>query len=160
MIKSRIQLGLIILLVLLVGLLLLSQKATPDQQLLFGLKRVQEKAFLKLKTTPADRLDYMSSLLNSRLEELQNVVKNKNYDYVLSSSRRYFTLAGQITDLVVANNLTGKIQGLKEQFLNHKKVLNVIYVAYPKNTENVEYKYIKDDFNYLGLYLDKLEKVK
>lgn len=150
-----------IILILLAGSLLLSQKANPDMPPFFALKRVQEKAFLRLKSDAESKVDYMSSLLNSRLEELQNVVKNKNYDYVLRSSLRYFSLAGQITDLIVANNLTDKVEGIKTQFLNHQKLLMELYVAYPKNIpDNVEWKYIQDDFNYLGLYLDKLEKVK
>lgn len=159
--KSRVQLILIILLVLLAGSLLLSQKANPDQQLLFGLKRVQEKAFLKLKSTPGDKVDYMSNLLNSRLQEMQNIFNNKSYGYILPSSSRYSTLAGQITDLVIANNLTDKVEGIKNQFLSHQKILDVLYVAYPKNIpDNAEWKYIQDDFNYLGLYLDKLSKTK
>jgi len=160
MTKPRLQLILIIVLVLLAGSLLLSQNANPDQDLLFGLKRVQEKAFFKLKSTPEDRVKFMSSLLDLRLQELQNVFNNKSYDYILPSASRYSTLAGQITELVVANNLTAQTQGLKEQFLSHQKTLDTLYVAYPKNTENVEYKYIMDDFNYLNLYLDKLSKVK
>lgn len=159
--KSRIQLGLIIILVLLAGSLILSEKAAPDNKLLFGLKRVQEKAFFKTKSTPADKADFMSSMLNSRLEELGDVFKHKSYDDVLPAASRYSTLAGQITDLVIANNLTGKVPALKQQFLNHQKIIDTIYVAYPKNNpDNVEYKYIKDDYNYLNLYLDKLEKVK
>ena len=103
----------------------------------------------------------MSSLLDSRLEELQNVVIHKNYDYVLKASLRYSTLAGQITELVEANNLSDKVDTVKNQFLNHQKLLDALYVAYPKNIrDNVEWKYIQDDFNYLRLYLDKLEKVK
>ena len=159
MTKLKVQLGLIIILVLFAMSLLLSLKANPDMPPFFALKRVQEKAFLKFKSNVGDRIDYMSSLLNARLEELQNVVKNKNYDYVLKASLRYSTLAGQITDLVVSNNLTDKAELIKNQFLNHQKLLDTLYVAYPKNIpDNVEWKYIQDDFNYLGLYLEKLAK--
>ncbi len=159
--KYRIQLGLIIILAVFVLSLLLSLKATPDMTPFFALKRGQEKVFLKLKANPLDKVDYMSSLLDSRLEELQTIVKNKNYDYVLRSALRYSTLAGQITDMIIANNLTDKIEGTKVQFINHGKLLDELYVVYPKNLrDNVEWKYIQDDFNYLQLYLDKLETVK
>ncbi|MCL4366542.1 hypothetical protein M1437_04945, partial [Patescibacteria group bacterium] len=66
----------------------------------------------------------------------------------------------QITALVVANNLTDKVNFIRNQFLSHQKIIEAIYVAYPKNTDNVEYKYIQDDYNYLGLYLDQLAKVR
>lgn len=158
--KSRVQLGLIVILILLVGSLLISFKASPDMLPFFAFKRVQEKALLQTKSSPADRVDYMSSLLDARLDELQSVFNHKNYGYILAAASRYSTLAGQITDLVVANNLTGKVPALREQFLSHQKVLDAIYVAYPKNTDNWEWKYIQDDYNYLKLYLDKLEKIK
>jgi len=159
--KFRIQLGLIILLALVALFLLFSMRASPDSPLLFALKRVQENSFLQLKSDPRERIDYMSSLLNSRLEELQNVVKNKNYGYVLKASLRYSTLAGRITELIEANNLADKALETKNQFLNHQKILDALYVAYPKNIpDNWEWKYIQDDFNYLKLYLDKLAEVK
>jgi len=144
----------------LVGSLLLSVKVSPDMPPFFALKRGQEKVFLKLKSSSSDRVDYMSSLLETRLQELQSQVNNKSYGYILPSASRYSTLAGQITDLVAANNMVDKIDALKSQFERHKKVLDDVYIAYPKNTDNVEYKYIQDDFNYLDLYLDKLSKVK
>lgn len=160
MTKFRIQLGSIIILVVLALSLALSLKANPDMPPFFALKRVQEKIFLKFKSNVGNRLDYMSRLLDTRLVELQNIVMNKNYDFVLRSSLRYSSLAGEITDLIEVNNLTDQAEGIKKQFLNHQKLLTELYVAYPKNIpDNVEWKYIQDDFNYLTLYLDKLAKV-
>lgn len=160
-IKTRIQLASIVILIMIIISLILSGQANPDVPPLFYLKRIQEKAYLKLKPDIGRRVDYMSALLDSRLQELQNVVNNRNYDFVLSSSSRYSTLAGEITDLIIANNLSGKVATVKNQFLNHQKLIDALYIAYPKNiTDNVEWKYIQDDFNYLKLYLDQLAKVK
>lgn len=160
MTKFRIQLGLIILLAIFALSLIISMGASPDMPPFFALKRVQENFFLNFKSDPGARVDFMSNLLNSRLEELQNVVKNKNYDYVLKASLRYSTLAGRITELMEANSLSDKVDAVKSQFLNHQKLLDALYVAYPKNiADNVEWKYIQDDFNYLKLYLDKLSKI-
>lgn len=158
--KIRIQLGLIIVLAVIVLSLLLSLNATPDMLPFFALKRIQENVFLKTKSTPRDKVDYMSSILESRLQELKNQVENRSYGYILPSASRYSTLAGQITDLIVDNNLADQVEDIRNQFLLHRKILDEIYVIYPKNTDNVEYKYIQDDYNYLKLYLDKLEKVK
>lgn len=157
MTKAKIQLGAIIILCLLVISLVLSQRANPDAPLMFNLKRIQEKIFLKLKSSPEKQVDYMSNILESRLQELANEVNSKNYGFVLPAASRYSTLAGQITDLVVGNNLTNKVAAIRSQFLEHQKILNDLYVIYPKNTDNVEYKYIQDDYNYLSLYLDKLK---
>lgn len=160
MISPRVQIISILLLAILAGSLLFSMQANPDFPPLFALKRAQEKVFLKTKSNPEARVNFLSNLLNSRLDELQNVFDHKSYDYILPAASRYSTLAGQITALVVANHLTDKADALKSQFLSHQKVIDKIYVAYPKNTENVEYKYVKDDYNYLGLYLDQLAQVK
>lgn len=158
--KYRIQLGLMIALAVIALSLFISIKANPDMPPFFALKRVQENVFLKFKSNPEDKIDYMRGMLDSRLNELAEVVKTRGSGNILPASSRYSTLAGQITDLVLANNMTDKAASLKSQFLNHQKVLDALYVAYPKNTEDWEWKYIKDDFNYLKLYLDKLEKVK
>lgn len=159
--KSRIQLGLIIILVIAAVSLLLAPKATPDNTLLFGLKRYQENFFLKVKSDPASKIDYMNSMLNSRAEELDTVVKNKHYGQVLKASQRYYTLAGQMTQLIVDNNLTSQAGAAKNQFINHQSFLQKTYEYYPKNIpEDEEWKYIQDDINYLKIYLDKLSQVK
>lgn len=154
--KIKIQLGLIISLVVAALSLILSQTANPDFPPLFALKRVQEKAFLSLKSNPQEKVDYMRSLLNTRLDELNSQVKRESYGYILPSASRYSTLAGEITDFIIGGGLEDQVASTIDQFTSHKKILNDIYVIYPKNTENVEYKYIEDDINYLNLYLDKL----
>lgn len=158
--KARIQIGLVIFLAVVTISLFLSLNANPDMPPFFALKRVQENVFFKFKSTPAQKVDYMSNLLQTRLEELQNIVKNKSYNHILNASLRYSTLAGRITEEIIANNLTDKKEAVKNMFTAHQKLLDDLYVAYPKNTDNLEYKYIQDDFNYLGLYLDKLSQAK
>src|SRR5258708_5712290 len=138
--KTKIQVGLIIILLVFVISLLLAQKATPDFPPFFALKRVQEKMFMKVKTSPQSEVDYMRSLLNTRLEELSSQVNRRSYGYILPSALRYSTLAGQITEIISQNNLKDEVASAKEQFIAHQKVLQDLYVVYPKNTENVEYK--------------------
>lgn len=140
--------------------LVLSQKADPSSAPFFYLKRAQEKAFLKLKASPKDKLEYMSFLLDNRLQELSGPIRAGNHNFVLPSSLRYSTLAGQITDLIIANNLKDEVDAIKTKFMDHKKALYDLYVLYPKNTEDTEYKYIEDDINYLKLYINKLSQIR
>ncbi len=158
--KTKIQLGSIGVLTVLVIALVASQSASPDFPLLFGLKRQQEKVFFSFKSTPQEKVDYMRSLLNIRLNELSSQVNRQSYSHILPSASRYSSLAGEITDIIVSNNMKDQVNAVMEQFTQHKKVLQDLYVIYPKNTDNVEYKYIEDDINYLDLYLDKLSKLK
>lgn len=158
--KIKIQLGLILVLLILAVSLILSQRAAPDNPPLFALKRTQEKVFLKMRSKPLDRLEYMSSLLNNRLDELRILVNNHSYGYILPASSRYSTLAGQITDLILTNNWTDQATIFKQRFSDHQLVLNDLYVIYPKNINNWEWKYLQDDYNYLKIYLDQLSKIK
>lgn len=157
--KIKIQLGSIGILVVVVISLIASQSASPDFPPFFGIKRVQEKAFLNLKSGPQQVVDYKRNLLNTRLEELSSQVKRKSYGYILPSAQRYSTLAGEITETVISSNMKDQIPSIINQFNDHKKVLQNLYVIYPKNTDNWEWKYIQDDMNYLDLYLDKLSKI-
>lgn len=157
---KKVELFLIGILTIIVLALISSQKANPNDQLIYGLKRVQEKAFLKTISNPEERIGYMRTLLENRLKELTSVVVNKKYDFVLNSALRYSTLAGQITELIEANNLKDLVEPTKLQFNDHSKKLQDLYVYYPKNIpDNVEHKYIQDDVNYLKIYLDKLSKI-
>lgn len=154
--EVKVKLGAIIILAILAVSLLLSQTSAPDFPPLWSLKRVQEKIFLKLKSNPADKLDYMSFLLDRRLQELDSQVRRQRYSHILPSALRYSALAGRITDLVNTDNLKDRRNYIKNQFQNHQIVLQDIYVIYPKNTDNMEYKYIEDDINYLKIYLERL----
>lgn len=154
--EIKIKLGLIVFLVVLCTSLILSREASPNNPFLFSVKRVQEKAFLALHFSKQGKLDYMSSMLNDRLGELSTVVNKQSYSYVLPAASRYSTLAGEITDYILANNLKDESSLITDQFNKHQKLLRDLYVIYPKNTTNVEYKYIEDDFNYLKIYIDKL----
>lgn len=156
----KIQLVSIIILIFTAVSLLLSQSATPDSPQLFGLKRYLENSFLKIKSNPEQKLDYMRLMLDRRLSELNTQVRGKSYDYILPSASRYSTLAGQITDLVLSLNQKNQIESVKIQFINHQKTLKSLYDIYPKNTENMEYKYIEDDINYLKIYIEKLASIK
>jgi hypothetical protein len=156
--QSRDKIVLIIVLVALVISLILSQNANSTSPF-FSLKRLQENGFLLLKTTPRAKVDYMSHLLDVRLNEFEDLIKAGGKDNMWSSSLRYSTFAGQITDLIVTNNLTNLVDPIKKQFEEHKAKLNELYVAFPKNTDNGEWKYILDAINYLNFNLEKLSKI-
>lgn len=156
--KTKIQLSTIIFLAIVVISLLLSSGASPDSSALFAIKRIQEKVFLNLKSDPKDKLGYMRAILDTRLEELSSQVNRKKYSHILPSAQRYYTLAGEITQLVIENNMLTQVSSIKEQFLAHQEILLNLYEIYPKNTDNWEWKYIQDDYNYLKIYLDQLSK--
>lgn len=155
----RLEIILIIILAFGAFSLILTRYVNPDFTPLFGLKRLQEKTFLNVKSDPKSKVEYLSFLLNIRLDEIKYLVNNKKYNFLLDASLRYSTLSGEITDLIILNNLKSQLEPVKNQFLYHKEILNGLYIKYPKNTDNVEYKYLEDDMNYLDIYLNKLAKL-
>lgn len=157
--EKRTKIGLSLLLAVLVLLIIASDKATPDSTLTFGLKRLQEKIFLSLKPTPEAKADYYLALLDKRLEELKGLVKNKRSWYLWSASLRYSATAGELTDLVLQNNLTDKVGIMTAQFKNHQQVLRAAVDNYPDAYSQEDWKFLQDDINYLELYLEKLKSL-
>ena len=151
---TKVKLGLIIILAAAVVSLLMAPRSTPDS-ILFPLKRVQEQIFLKFKTNPTSQVEYLSSLLNSRLEELSIMAASKDHSYVLPSSSRYSSTAGTITQLIIDHRLANESKMATELFSKHKQVLGRVLENYPKDTDT-ERKYIEDDINYLSIYIQQL----
>lgn len=133
---------------------LLASSANPSN-LLFPLKRLEEKNTLSNKSNPEDKLNYMLDLADNRLTELSEIVNSKNYRFVLKSSLRYSTQVGEIVNLVKSNNLKDKTQMVTDRLTPHQSVLESLYANYP-DPENTERKYVQDDINYLKIYLSEL----
>lgn len=153
-IKTKIKLGLIVFLIILIFSLFLSAKATPSS-MFFPFKRLQEKIFLKLKPNVPSQVEYLSYLLDTRLQELKSMVDSKDYSTILDASLRYSATAGNITDIILNNKLATQGQAFKNKLIDQKKELQGILNAYPVDL-NTERKYIEDDLNYLSIYIDKL----
>lgn len=154
--SNNIKKILVVLLAIFVAALFLSPGSNPDFSPLYSLKRVQEKLFSAISVSPAAKADYYQHLLDQRLAEMDHLVKSQHYTYLWSSSLRYAATAGNLTDYIIANNLKDKFSSVTDQFNKHKQVLYDLYVYYPKNINNDEWKYVLDDINYLEANLEKL----
>lgn len=152
--ETRIKLVSIAVLIVLVVSLFFSMNATPSS-VFFPLKRLQEKIFLKFKTTPSSRVEYIAGLLDIRLQEINTMVKAKDYSEILSASLRYSATAGDLTNIVLSNNMVVEGKNLKNKLIEHKKELQQILENYPVDL-NTERKYIEDDINYVSIYIEQL----
>ncbi|OGC47742.1 hypothetical protein A2886_01815 [candidate division WWE3 bacterium RIFCSPHIGHO2_01_FULL_42_13] len=148
---TKLKQGLLIVLGSSIILLLLSPQTNPDFPELYKVKRLQEKIFFTLQSTPLRKVVYYRTLLNTRVQELQNLVKNRNYDYILSSSLRYSTTAGNLTELILQNDLSDQIPPTLEQFKSHQEIFRFLLIDYPTE-DNDSWKYLQDDINYLTIY--------
>lgn len=111
---------------------------------------------MQMKSSPEQKADYMSGLLDERLAELKYLVENRRIGYILSSSLRYSTTVGNLTNLIKENNLSDKIPAVQVQFKEHEKTVEGLVAICQKN-DNTECKYIRDDANYLKIYSSQLQ---
>lgn len=131
--------------------------ANPDSRPFYRFKRLYETVQLRFKATPEDKLDYLYSLLDKRLLELNSVVESGNSPYILNTSLRYSTTAGQITELIIQNNLKNQASKAREKFEDQFLIVKSLPSKYSK--ADGEVKYIIDDANYLRIYIDQLSSL-
>lgn len=144
-------LGFVIILVL---LFLNIEKSTPGNQPFYNAKRLYEKAQLAFASTPSEKVDVLSHLLDERLKELEVVVVGGQSREVLKASSRYSTTAGQLTETSLQNNLTDKIPEVKAKLVSQQEIVRELVEKYPKQDD--EKKFIVDAVNYLTIYIDQL----
>ena len=131
--------------------------ANPTSGVFYNLKRLYEKTQLNLRTSPRTKLIYQYKLLDNRLAELSFITGSDASPYVLSTSLRYSTTLGQITDLITQNNMVDEVPTAKEKFSTQLTVVKNLINKYPK--DDGEFKYVVDDANYLEIYINKLSSL-
>lgn len=160
-VAQRTKLVAIIILSLLAILLLASGSANPDR-IDYVFKRAQEKLFLNLKFTSSQKVDYYETLLTNRLKELEYLTTNKKTYLLWQSSLRYAATAGEVTNLIVNNNLKDQTTQFIDIFKKHNQAINDLLTIYPGDLDPTEknWKFLEDAKNYLDLYIEKLSQVK
>lgn len=158
---QQIKLAAIIILSLLAILLIVSNNANPDR-IDYGFKRAQEKLYLSLKFTPSQKIDYYDTLLSKRLNELEYLTNNKKTYLLWQSSLRYAATAGEVTDVIINNNLKDQADQFVEKFKQHQEAINNLLTNYPGDNDPTEEnsKFLTDAINSLTSYIDKLSQVK
>lgn len=129
--------------------------ATPSFPPLFYLKRVEEKIIFNLQMSASAKVDYNLYLLDRRLSEMKDMVKNEHFSCVLGCSLRYSGILANTTDLIISGDLRNKKEKGLQKFQNNKRQLEDLVNNYPKD-KNPEWKYIQDNINYTDIYSKKL----
>ena len=157
LLSFKISIFLFSLFVIFILVLLNISVANPTSWPFYNIRRLYEKTQLSLKSSPSGKLHYQYKLLDNRLEDLSFVTGNGASHYVLSTSLRYSTTLGQITDLVIKNNMVDEVPTAKEKFTAQLTIIKNLIDKYPK--DDSEFKYIVDDENYLKIYVNKLSSL-
>lgn len=150
--KKRIIISGIILCILIVVCLYYATVSMPDSPV-YPLKRLEEKAMFKLGSSRSKQISYNEMLLNRRFQELQYVLSLREYPLFLSSSLRYSTTAGDITDMIISDKDVAEAKNALHIFAKQRGELK--HFVAKKDTQN-DWKFIQDSANYLTIYSNKL----
>lgn len=153
---KKVFFGVIISLIIIFGFIFfVAQYALPDWSGFYQVKRFEEKILFSFQSTDSEKATFMQSLLEKRLSELQGVVNNEDYDIFYSTSLRYSTQAGDLTDFINKKNL--KDERKSTLVLFNKQQRDIKKLLQNKDTHD-QWKFIQDANNYLTIYSAKLSK--
>lgn len=147
-------LTIIVILIAFIGVAFLSQWARPDFYPFYNLKRFEEKIIEITKINPEARADYDMQLLQYRLEDVEYITDNEEYNMFVPTSLRYSTTAGDLTNWVLGHSLNDKKKVIVNFFKMHQSILEKIL---RKNGQQGSWKFIQDDINYLTIYENELQ---
>lgn len=96
-------------------LLFLSRDAMPDSGM-YSFKRINEKLISATMRNPNDKVDYQIFLLSQRMKEIDFIYHSTTRHLLLSTSMRYSSTAGTLTQMLIAGNHSGKKKQVIEIF--------------------------------------------
>jgi len=111
----------------------LRSEAINPGSLLYIFKRAWEKSLHFILFPTQAKINYDINLLEVRMSELDNVVKNKNLNEFQQASERFSYQAGILVDQVISSNYSDK-QKIKEQFSKYAKLLDKLRDLNPANS--------------------------
>lgn len=120
----------------------------------YPFKRLIEKGRERLVFSRDSKKSFYTSLLKTRLAELNFVVNNKMLSEIQSSSERFAYQAGILSEeLIKQNNTSGK-ENLIKEFDTYSKFLDTLRDKYPANSSF--WMLIQHDINTLKILSESL----
>lgn len=118
----------------------------------YPIKRIWEKFLLIVSFPAKNKTNYEISLLETRLSELNNVVKNKELSELQQSSQRFSYHAGILVDHIISNNQDKQI--IESKFKSYIELLDQLRDKYPANSSF--WLLIQQDIDSLNILMNKL----
>jgi len=123
----------------------------------YGLTRLTENIRLLIfSPIPSLKADFYEKLADRRLSELDKVVSEKDVANIERSSTRYFTTIGMLVEYVNKKNLTERKSSIVGKLVKHKAVIEEVLPIF--NDTTAEWRFVKEDLDYLNIYISKLQK--
>ncbi len=133
------------------------ESVNPSPSYGYSFKRLKEKiTLIILSPFPSKKSDYYMDLMKVRLAEFKYVVDKKDISNLQTTSERYFTTAGELTDLILKNKLEAKKGNAVMLFEDHVKVAAELEKSYSDDT--AQWRLIRYTSDNLQTYLSELKK--
>lgn len=131
------------------------ESVTPDYPGEYQFKRLKEKIALFFHFSSESKADYSRELLRKRLAELKYVYEQKVIGEFEHATTRYFSQAGDLTTIIVSNNLKNQVEKTKSEMDLGTKVIQELQKSYP-DEGMAEWRLLEDDVNYLKIHKESL----
>lgn len=132
------------------------EEVNPSDGARFLVKRFKEKINLLILTPfPSRKIDFYTKLIDVRLAELKYIIDKKDPDKIETSSIRYATTVGWLTEMLDANKGSDfQKKAAKDLMVKHLEVVNKLKGAY--NDTTAEWRFVENDANFLKTYISQL----
>lgn len=134
---------------------ILREQINPDAGSKYLVKRFKEKVFLFFKFDSNSKLDYYEVLLDKRLAELVYIVVNNDIAHIETTSSRYESTAGQLTQILLDNKSDENFLKVKQKFTDHLLVLVKIQDNFLSST--AQWRFVENDINSLKIYSQQID---
>ncbi len=132
------------------------ENVNPGDDISYIIKRVREKISLVLLSfSPNRKADFYIQLTDVRINELGYIVDKKDIANIQTTSQRYSSAAGELTQYVISKNLTSLKDKIIQKFESHIKTIEKLKKNYDSNS--AEWRFLEYDSSYLKTYQQKLQ---
>lgn len=130
------------------------EQINPDAGNRYLVKRFKEKVILFFKFSPDSKVDYYQTLLDKRLAELVYIADNKNIAFIETTSSRYESTAGQLTEMLVKLDNKDKFSATEKKFGEHLLILDQAQRNFMQ--PSAEWRFVQNDINSVKIYSQQI----
>lgn len=130
------------------------EAVNPPDGISYLFKRIREKITIFFSFSNERKINNYKKLVQVRLAELKFIIENKEIGYFEKSTQRYFTTAGQLTELLTNKNTKTRYDEVREMLSSHIPILSRLRDTY--NPTTAEWRFVEDDINYIKGYINSL----
>lgn len=137
-----------------------SQAATvlEDENISNVVDRLFEKISMIFKFSSKDKVDYQKKLTEKRLAELKYAIQNDRGELIEELSSRYSTYLGNLTEMVIKNNMTDRKQEFLDMYDRHYQVVDQLDTRFESNSGF--WLLMEHNKNYARIYSDQIKAIK